>query len=386
MPSLEKRVQEILAAADITVNGPNPWDPQVHNPDTYGRVLAGGTLAVGESYMDGWWDVDDLAEMMARLARNEENIRAIASAGILWHVFKARLFNRQSKRRAFQVGKEHYDIGNDFYERMLDRRMTYTCAYWNSLRQPADGETMTLDEAQEAKLDLVCRKIGLKKGDRVLDIGGGWGSFAGYAAEKYGASVVAITISKEQAKWGREKLKGLPVEIRVQDYRDVTDGPYDHIVSLGMFEHVGPKNYRTYMQKARELLKEDGLFLLHTIGDNKTVTAADPWFDKYIFPNGTLPSPAGVGEAINEIFVLEDWHNFGPYYDRTLRAWYENFERAWPQLKEKYGPTAQAGERFYRMWRYYLLSIAGGFRARKVNLWQIVLSPHGVPGGYTSVR
>jgi len=377
--ALEKRIADILAAAGVTLNGKNPWDPQIHNPEVYRRILAGGTLAVGESYMDGWWDVDDLAEMIARLAQSEENIRTITGAGILWHVLKARLFNRQSKRRAFQVGKEHYDIGNDLYEKMLDKRMTYTCAYWNP--STSSGQVpRTLDEAQEAKLDLVCRKIGVKKGDRILDIGGGWGSFAGYAAEKYGASVVAITVSEEQAKLGREKMKGLPVEIRVQDYRDVNDGPYDHIVSIGMFEHVGPKNYRTYMKKARELLKPDGLFLLHTIGDNKTVTAADPWFDKYIFPNGTLPSPAGIGEAINDLFVLEDWHNFGPHYDLTLHAWYENFEKAWPQLKEKYG------ERFRRMWRYYLLSIAGGFRARKVSLWQIVLSPHGVPGGYTSVR
>lgn len=373
---LEKRIADIFSNAGITLNGPNPWDPQIHNPAVYQRVLAGGSIAVGESYMDGWWDVDDLAGMMARLLRDERALRPILGVGLAWHVLKAKLFNRQSKRRAFQVGREHYDIGNDLYEKMLDNRMTYTCAYWKDVHPPAGG----LDEAQEAKLDLVCRKIGLKKGDRVLDIGGGWGSFAGYAAEKYGASVVAITVSEEQAKLAREKTEGLSVEFRVQDYRDVNDGPYDKVVSLGMFEHVGPKNYRAYMKKAHSLLKKNGLFLLHTIGSNKTVAASDPWFDKYIFPNGALPSPAGIGEAINDLFVLEDWHNFGPYYDLTLRAWYENFEKAWPQLKEKYG------ERFRRMWRFYLLSIAGAFRARKTQLWQIVLSPHGVTGGYTSVR
>lgn len=371
-------LEKLLSEAGVVVNGTNPWDPQVHNPKLFERILAEGRIAVGESYMDGWWDVEDMTEMFSRILR-KGNFRKIDMIGMIPHFLKAYIFNLQNKARAFEVGEKHYDIGNELYEKMLDKRLTYTCGYWTS---PSDvsATPQNLDEAQEAKLHLVAKKIGLKKGDRVLDIGGGWGSFAGFAAEKYGAEVVAITVSKEQAALGREKVKGLPVEIRVQDYRDVQDGPYDHIVSIGMFEHVGHKNYRTYFEKARELLKEDGFFLLHTIGAAKEVRVPDPWFDTYIFPNGILPSVSQIGKGIDGLFVMEDWHNFGADYDTTLQQWFKNFNTAWPSLKDTYG------DRFYRMWRFYLLGVAGGFRARTMELWQVVLSPKGVPGGYTSVR
>lgn len=263
-------------------------------------------------------------------------------------------------------------LGNDLYEKMLGKTMVYTCAYWDN----AD----TLDQAQEAKLDLVCRKIGLKSGDTVLDIGCGFGAFAKLAAEKYGASVVGTSVSKEQIEFARKHTKGLPVEIRFQDYRDTT-GQFDHIVSIGMFEAVGSKNFRTFMQKAHDLLKDGGTFLLHTIGGNDTTTTADPWFDKYIFPNGMLPSITQMGKATEGLFIMEDWHNFGPYYDLTLREWWKNFDGAWHTLKDKYN------DRFYRMWKYYIFSMMGAFRSRQKNqLWQIVLSKGGVLGGYTAVR
>ncbi len=363
---------ELLQKAGLTVQGPNSWDPQIHNKRVFERVFSEGRIGVGESYMDGWWDVADMTEMFTRILRSGA-FAEVDRIGLLPHLVMARLFNRQSKERATEVAEKHYDIGNDLYEHMLDPRMTYTCAYWK--------RAQTLAEAQEDKLDLICKKIGLKTGDRVLDIGGGWGSFAGYAAENYGAEVVAITVSKEQAALGKEKTKGLPVEIRVQDYRDVSDGPYDHLVSVGMFEHVGHKNYRTYFTKARELLKPEGLFLLHTIGNTQETLAPDPWFDKYIFPNGILPSVAQIGKATNGLFVIEDWHNFGADYDRTLQEWWKNFDAAWPLLR-----GAKYDERFYRMWRFYLLGVAAGFRSRKMGLWQMVLSPQGVPGGYASVR
>jgi cyclopropane-fatty-acyl-phospholipid synthase len=256
---------------------------------------------------------------------------------------------------------------------MLDSTMAYTCGYWKHAK--------TLKESQIAKHDLICRKLGIKEGDRVLDIGCGWGGFAEHAAKEYGASVVGLTISKEQQALARERVRGLPVEIRLQDYRDVNDGPYDHVVSIGMFEHVGYKNYRQYMQVVRKVLKEDGLFLLHCIGNNRTAWRADPWFDKYIFPNGYLASPRLIGKAIDGIFVMEDWHTFGADYEPTLLAWFKNFDEAWPEFSEKYG-----GEIFYRMWKYYLLTMAGAFRSRYLNLWQIVLSPKGVKGGYISIR
>jgi cyclopropane-fatty-acyl-phospholipid synthase len=374
MSSTRKLAQDLLAPTGVIIDGPNPWDPQIHDDAVLDRLFREGTIAVGESYMDGVWDVDDLPEMIARVMRAGvgSKLYRMMLLRLVPHLAKRVFFNLQSKTRAFQVGQEHYDAGNDLFEKMLDPTMTYTCAYWK--------DANTLEEAQNAKLDLVCRKIGLKPGDRILDIGCGWGSFLIYAAKKYGVSGVGITVSKEQAELARERVGNLPVEIRVQDYRDVCDGPYDKIVSLGMFEHVGKKNYRTYMQTVRNLLKEDGLFLLHTIGSNRSVYRVDPWIEKYVFKNGYIPSPEQMGSAIDKLFVLEDWHNFGTDYERTLMAWWKNFDEAWPDLEAKYG------KRFYRMWKFYLQSCAGGFRGRYLNLWQIVLSPKGVPGGYTSVR
>ena len=254
---------------------------------------------------------------------------------------------------------------------MLDTRMVYTCAYWK--------DATDLDAAQTAKLDLVCRKIDLQPGQKILDIGCGWGSFACYAASEYGAEVVGVTVSKEQAELARKRCAGLPVEIRLQDYRDVTE-QFDHIISLGMFEHVGDKNFRSYMEKVHQCLKDDGLFLLHTIGHMLTVKNGDPWINRYIFPNSQIPSVYHIGKAIDNLFVMEDWHNFGADYDRTLLVWYNNFKQHWPELKKNYD------DRFYRMWRYYLLMCAGVFRARYIQLWQIVLSKNGIPGGYYSVR
>ena len=369
-----EKISGLLGGAGISINGPEPTDVQVLNERLYDRVLSGGTLAVGESYMDGWWDAPDLSGFFAKvLAARLEN--KLASLSLLLLIVKAKAFNRQSRSRAFKVGREHYDIGNDLYERMLGARMAYTCGYWSSPTAPAKD----LNEAQDAKLDLVCRKIGLKPGHAVLDVGCGWGSFAKFAAEKYGAKVVGITVSKEQAELARERCRGLDVEIRVEDYRD-TAGRFDRIVSLGMFEHVGPKNYRAYMEKLSSLLKDDGIFLLHSIGGNISLLWSDPWIDKYIFPNGVLPSIAQIGKAIEGLFVMEGWHNFGPDYDRTLMAWWQNFDRHWQEIRGDYG------ERFYRMWKYYLLSCAGMFRARQAQLWQIVLTKNGLEGGYSAVR
>lgn len=254
---------------------------------------------------------------------------------------------------------------------MLDKRMVYSCGYWK--------DANTLDQAQEAKLDLICKKISLRPGMKILDIGCGWGSFAKYAAEKYKVKVVGITISKEQAKFAKEVCKGLPVDIRIQDYRSIHE-KFDRIVSVGMFEHVGVKNYRTFMGVVYKCLDKKGLFLLHTIGSDLSQATADPWILKYIFPNGMIPSIKQVAKSVEGLFVMEDWHNFGQYYDNTTMAWFKNFDKYWPKLKKAYG------ERFYRMWKYYLLLGAGDFRARKNQLWQIVFSKEGVKGGYESIR
>ena len=371
--SLKEKSQQILAQADIRINGDRPWDIVVHDERLYRRVLSQGSLGLGESYMDGWWDVKNLDEFFTKVLSMRLDRRVSQTKRILQSIASV-LFNKQSLKRAFEVGERHYDIGNDLYKAMLDKRMTYTCGYWSG-HPPALG----LEEAQEQKLDLVCRKLKLQPGQKILDIGCGWGSFAKYAAEKYGVSVTGITISKEQAALARTLCTSLPVEIILEDYRKIS-GTFDHIVSLGMFEHVGYKNYRTYMEVASRHLKDNGLFLLHTIGGNETTLIGDPWFDKYIFPNGMFPSIAQIGKAVEGLFIMEDWHNFGADYDKTLMAWFTNFDAAWPRLKSKYG------DRFYRMWKYYLLCVAGSFRARDSQLWQIVLSKNGVPGGYQTTR
>lgn len=374
MPFFKEKVRAVLAGIDVEIGGSRPWDIQVHDEHLYSRILRQGSVGLGEAYMDGWWDCAALDEFFARLLRAGVQRRHKITGQHLAHFLSNFFFNRQSPSRSFVVGERHYDIGNDLYRAMLDKRLVYTCGYWSG-NPPAQS----LDEAQEAKLDLICKKLQLKPGEKVLDIGCGWGSFAKFAAEKYGVEVVGITVSKEQVALATELCKGLPVTILLQDYRDV-EGMFDKIVSIGMFEHVGHKNYRTYMRVAKEHLKDDGLFLLHTIGGNFSKINADPWIDKYIFPGGVLPGVKHIASSIEGNFVMEDWQNFGADYDKTLMAWHKNFEAHWDELKGKYS------ERFRRMWDYYLLACAASFRSRENQLWQIVLSKRGVPGGYKSIR
>lgn len=371
LPAEKRLVQKLLDPAGVRIDGQRPFDIRVHNPDFYQRVIAGGSIALGESYMDGWWDCDALDQFFNRImaARLDQKVRK--SKAILWAAIKARLTNPQHRTRAFEIGERHYDIGNDLFTIMLDKRMNYSCAFW----QHAE----TLDAAQEAKLELTCRKLKLEAGMRVLDIGCGWGGFAIYAAEKYGVEVTGVTVSREQVELARRCCKGLPVCIELQDYREI-QGVFDRIVSIGMFEHVGVANYRTYMQVVHRCLKSGGLFLLHTIAGNRSVHSTDPWIAKYIFPNSVLPSARQITDAAEGLFVLEDWHSFGPYYDLTLMAWYHNFTENWHRIQNAYN------QRFYRMWTYYLLSCAGTFRARRNQLWQIVFSKNGFQGGYPSIR
>ncbi len=365
-----KVFEQLLVKADIRIGGSRPWDIQIHNPRTLDRVLAQGSLGLGEAYMEGWWDCEAIDEMIVRILKVRKELETGLNLNLILSVLKAKLFNRQSKNRAMSDGKRHYEIGNDLYRRMLDKRMVYTCGFWKGVE--------TLDEAQEAKLDLTCRKLRLAPGMKILDIGCGWGSFAKFAAERYGVEVTGITVAANQVELAREMCRGLPIEIRLQDYRDVR-GEFDHIVSLGMFEHVGYKNYRDYMRVAHGCLKDGGLFLLHTIGGNRSETQIDGWMDKYIFPNAMLPSVAQIGSAVEELFVMEDWHNLSTDYDRTLCAWHANFEENWPELSRHYDGT------FRRMWCYYLLSCAAVFRNRSQQLWQIVLSKNPT-ARYESVR
>ena len=358
----EPIVRELLQQAGIVIGGPNPWDIQVHDRRFYRRVIQDRNLGLGESYMDGWWDCERIDELIRRLLLGgvEEKIRA--NPKYLVRFLPALLFNLQSRARARIIAKRHYDLGNDLFFSFLDSYRQYSCGYFR--------DTQDLDQAQRNKLELICRKLNLRDTDHLLDIGCGWGGLARYAAERFGCTVTAVNISKEQLQSAEGFCRGLPVQFQNRDYRAI-EGRFDKIVSVGMFEHVGRKNYRTYMKVVRRCLKDDGVFLLHTIGGNASRMGCDPWITRYIFPNGMLPSIAQIAKAAEGQFIIEDWHNLGPHYDKTLMAWDENFQQAWSGLAGKYDT------RFKRMWEYYLLSCAGAFRARNIQVWQIVMTRAG---------
>lgn len=366
-------IRDLLRGSGVSINGDAPWDIQVYDKQVYRMVFAQGSLGFGRAYMEGLWQSAQLDETIHRLLRAgvSRRLTGWSSLRLLFDVARQYLFNLQSPKRAYQVAEKHYDIGNDIFEAMLDPTMSYSCAYWEKARNLAD--------AQQHKLDMICRKLELKPGEKLLEIGCGWGGLAHYAASHYGVEVVGVTVSKEQQKLAEQRCKGLPVRIELMDYRNI-DGRYDKAVSVGMFEHVGLKNYPIYFDVVRRVLSDDGLFLLHTIGSYVTTLKTDAWIDHYIFPNGKLPSAREIATAVEWRFLVEDWHNFGQDYDLTLMAWWENFDRAWPRLEAKYGRT------FYRMWKYYLMSCAGFFRSRHGQLWQIVLSKLERNTPYRSVR
>jgi len=360
----ERLVRALLEKAGIAVGGAAPHDIVVHDERVYARVIRGGSLGLGEAYVEGWWDSPAVDETLARILRAGLADQAGTSWSETTSMLVARIFNPQSRRRASQVAEQHYDIGNDLYRAMLDRRLVYTCGYWNGVQD--------LDRAQEAKLDLICRKLGLDTGMRLLDLGCGFGGLARYAAEKYGVRVTGLTLSRQQLEFGRELCAGLPVELRLQDYRDAR-GTYDRVVSVGILEHVGTRNYRTYMKVVDRCLAPGGISLVHTIGNPRSQTVGDPWITRNIFPNSSLPSIAQLARAMEGLFLLEDLHAFGPDYDLTLMAWYRNFVSAWPELKANYS------ERFYRKWTYYLLMSAAAFRTRHVQLFQAVMTRADTP-------
>ncbi len=360
--SAEHVVRELFGSAGVRIGGPGPGDITVHDPRFYGRLLRDASIGMGESYMDGWWDTDALDVLIEKILRAGLQDQVSGSLRLRLLTAKAVALNLQSKTRSARSVEAHYDIGNDLYTRMLDPRMVYTCAYWKT--------ASTLAEAQEAKLDLVCRKLGLEPGMRVLDLGCGWGGFAAYAAERYGCAVVGVTLSRDQHTLGRQMWKHLDVDLRLADYRDV-NGTFDRVASIGMMEHVGPKNHRLMMDVVTRSLTDDGVALVHTISGRRSRRHGTPFVEKYIFPNAVSPSLAQLGAATEGLFVLEDLQNIGPDYERTLLAWWENFDRAYPDLRHAYDG------RFYRMWKFYLLAAAGASRARDAQVFQLVLTKSG---------
>lgn len=376
-PSMRHEVEILLNQVGIELNGSNPWDIKINDHRFLDAILYNHSIGSGEAYMDGWWDCDRLDELFFRICHHKYERKFYSQIDIAYTSTKNALINQQTPKRSEDVAKTHYNLGNRLFECMLGSSMAYTCAYWKDAK--------SLDEAQFAKYDLVCRKAQLKPGDTVLEIGCGFGGLAKYMVEHYGVSVVAMDIAEEPAKYAKELCKNLPVEIYHCDYRahhiyNPEGKKFDKIVSVGVLEHVGYKNYAKLLNLSRSMIKDDGIFLLHSIGGNISVNFCEPWINKYIFPRGMLPSLKQMGKAFEHRFIVEDWQNFGAYYENTLLSWHRNFNDHWPELKDQYD------ERFRRMMNYYLLSCAGGFRARSMQLWQFVLTPTGLIDGYTSIR
>jgi cyclopropane-fatty-acyl-phospholipid synthase len=360
----------ILGLAGIEVNGKNAWDIQVHDDRLWNRIISQRELGLAEAYMDGWWDVESIDQFLTKLLEINVLDKVPFSISLVGHAVKSTVLNRQTKAKAAANAKHHYNIGNDLYTRMLDKEMAYSCGYWKTAK--------TLDQAQIAKFDLICRKLELKPGMKLLDIGCGWGGLLRYAAKNYGIIGTGISPADNQIELARAKNGKLKIEYLQMDYRDLS-GKFDRIVSVGMMEHVGPKNLETFFNKCISLLAPDGMMLHHTIASNETKQVTDPFFDRYIFPGGVLPSLAQISKAVEKKVIIEDVHNFGPDYEKTLLAWYANINKKWREIPNY-------DERFRRMWNYYLLSSAAGFRARHIQLLQVVFRPMTSRGAYKAVR
>jgi cyclopropane-fatty-acyl-phospholipid synthase len=361
---------DILSQAGIPLNSSEPWSIHIHNERFWDRVISQKQLGLAESYMDGWWDCEAIDVMLTKLLTINVLDILKPSPALAFHVAQSILRNNQTKKRAASNAKHHYNIGNDLYIRMLDKNMAYSCGYW--------AKAKTLDEAQEAKFDLIARKLQLEPGMRLLDIGSGWGGFLRYVTKKYKLSAVGISPADNQIELARANSQGYDIEFIQQDYRDLT-GTFDRITSIGMMEHVGPKNYSAFFAKCDELLSPDGMMLHHTIASNVTKQVTDPFFDRYIFPGGVLPSLAQIARASEKKFIIEDVHNFGPDYDKTLMHWYVNINNVWDEIP-------QYDERFRRMWNYYLLASAAGFRSGDLQLLQNVFHRKGVRETYVTAR
>jgi len=361
-----KRILEYIGGKkgiDVRINGDRPYDIHVHHRRFYRRVLWNYSLGIGEGYMDGDWSCEDLEGMLTRCLRMVTTSQNVSIVSGLQHT----LLNMQTILKSRRSAERHYDIGNDLYEAMLDPHMQYSCGYWK--------DATTLEDAQLAKMDLICRKLRLQRGAKVLDVGCGFGGLMKYMSDRYSVDVTGVTLSREQQRFGQEKF-GLN-SIFLHDYRELRKyhrRSYDRVVSVGMLEHVGFKNYADFFESVRHVTKDDGIFLLHTIGGNVSVRRPDDWVDKYIFTNGMTPSVAQLGKAMEGLWVMEDWHNFGPGYAKTLDAW-NRHSKAYLQGSDRY-PL-----RFQRMWEFYLVGSKVIFDLRASQLWQILLTPYGVKGG-----
>ena len=335
--------------------------------DAERRVLLDPELGLGEVYMDGTFVVENasIAEALAILMDQPEILPRWAKLQWCWRylVRRAQQFNPRSRSKNNVA--HHYDLDGRLYSLFLDADKQYSCAYYET-------PDATLDEAQLAKKRHVAAKLLIERGSRVLDIGSGWGGLGLYLAEMTGAHVTGVTLSTEQLQVANARAaeSGLARSAKffLEDYRDIT-GPFDRIVSVGMFEHVGVDFYETYFRRCAELLTDDGVMLLHSIGRSEGPDVTNPWIAKYIFPGGYIPALSEVIPAIERAgFLLCDIEILRLHYAETLKAWRERFMARRDEAVQLYD------ERFARMWEFYLAASEMSFRKQNLMNFQILLS------------
>jgi cyclopropane-fatty-acyl-phospholipid synthase len=356
----ELPVRRALAAADIEIDGHRPWDIRVNDPAFYLRMMPNPAFQIGQTYMDGMWDCDAIDEMVFKLIASR--VYAQHEKGGVFHLRNAlaRVRNMQSRARAGEVALAHYDLDLDLYRGMLDETLTYTCAYW-------DAPGATLADAQRAKLRLICDKLELKPGQTLLDIGCGFGGLAAFAAEHYGVKTLGVTNSQQHCTVARTLYPHL--ELALMDYRELPalGRRFDAVASVEMIEAVGPKNFTTYFDVVSQCLAPRGAFLLQSFISPASRFVCNEWFDRYIFPNGVVPSFPQLHAASAMTFgAPTDVHELGLHYPSTLLAWDRNLRATWPRLRSR------NDERFRRMWHFYLTSLAGVFRAEDLRLCQVL--------------
>jgi cyclopropane-fatty-acyl-phospholipid synthase len=365
-----RKLVEVAGVPDTVFNHLNVSDDSV-----WYDIITKANLGIAEGYMHGKIDVDPLPLFLSLLNDTSIGTRRKEKFDVLGMVIGAIeaptqmmgwLFNLQTKELSSRVTKQHYDAGNDLYEVMLGPSMSYTCAYWK------DAEN--LDQAQEAKFNLIMRKLELQPGMKVADLGMGWGTAAAYMHKHGKVNVTGVSLSEKQVEWAQNNLVKDGLRFIWSDYREHCEDPdivgtYDRIYSIGMFEHIGPKNYEPFFKCIKALLKPDGLAVVHTIGEPDFVAASDQFLEKYIFPGAVIPTLPMATKAFEHHFILEDFQNFGHDYSKTLAAWHVNSLKFFRENPNAYSPE------FQRMWEYYLKMCEALFELRINQLWHFVLSP-----------
>jgi cyclopropane-fatty-acyl-phospholipid synthase len=375
---LESPVRSLAQRAHLRINGDRSFDPQIPPhliPQLAVRVLLGGSRAWGEAYMDGWWTADDVTELTARLLEYRVAKRPVAIPEFVLRMQE--LFrDRQSAARSVENIQNHYDAGEEFFGAVLGKPMVYSCGY-------AGRGASSLSAMQRDKMDLTIEKTAVRPGDTLLDVGCGYGELLYRAATKYGARAYGVTLSEDQFEHGIRLCEGVDAHPLKMNYLDMLKefgpGYFKRIVSVGMFEHVGPEHYREYFQTIHDLLDDDGVFTHHSIYTSGGA-GRDPWIDAYIFRGGVLPRAAQVDEAIEGLFEIRDVHEFGRDYYTTNLYWLDNL------VRHKEAIVEQFGIRFYRMMHYAYSIFAACFKTRRTLLQQRVLVKPGTHLDYKTVR